>query len=732
MLLKRKPFPYFEQPDQMDCGPTCLRMVAKFYGKTVSLDYIRGFSETTREGSSLKALLESAEHLGFNAAGVKLSYRALQDSSHLPAIIHWQQYHFVVVYKMNDQNVWIADPAKGLLKMGREEFIVGWMGDEEEGIALLMETTEELNQETLNDGQTSRGFGFLYSYLFRYKRFLIQLIIGLLAGSLLQLLFPFLTQSVVDVGIRNQDIDFIYLILFAQVFLFLGRSGIELVRGWILLHLSTRINISLISDFFIKLMNLPIGFFDVKMTGDIMQRIADHGRIEELLTNTTLNILFSFINLVVFGGVLAWYSLDIFLVFTIGSLFYFLWVSMFLKKRRELDYEQFGQMGREHSKVIELIGGIQEIKLHNAETQKRWEWEDIQARLFRIEIKNLILEQKQMFGSTFINEIKNILITFIAAKSVVEGDITLGMMMAVMFIIGQLNTPIHQLIGFVYTAQDARIALERLSEIHNRPDEEEAEQKMNSIPDDKSITVSNLTFKYPGTGQPVLKDLDLTIPAQKLTAIVGASGSGKTTLMKILLKFYEPDGVLQYGDINLGDVSQKLWRSKCGVVMQDGFIFNDTIRNNVTLGDTMPDEDRFQKALEIAYIKSFVDELPLKAQTKIGTEGLGMSAGQKQRLLIARAVYKDPSFILFDEATSALDSTSERIIMENLNTFFKGRTAVVIAHRLSTVKNADQIVVLHNGLIAEKGTHKTLIENKGAYFNLVKNQLDLETLNDES
>jgi len=735
--VNMKKFPFYQQPDQMDCGPTCLRMITKYYGRSVSLYKLRKLSETTREGSSLKNIADSAEKLGFRTLGVKIDYNKLKEDAPLPCILHWNQNHFVVVYKIKKDTVWIADPGHGLIKLNKQEFLKNWIGENatestEEGIALLLEPTPKLKQKEEDDTESAKGgFSFLYQYLFRYKKFLFQLVIGLLAGSLLQLIFPFLTQSIVDIGIQNQDINFIYLILIAQLFLFAGRTSIELIRGWILLHLSTRINISLVSDFFIKLMNLPIAFFDSKMTGDIMQRINDHQRIENLLTTTSLNVLFSLFNLVIFGGVLAWYNVNIFLVFLLGSVLYFIWVVLFLKKRKDLDYKRFAQMSNEQSKVMELINGMQEIKLHNAEKQKRWSWEYLQARLFKIETKNLALQQTQTTGSNVINEVKNIFITILSAKLVIDGDITLGMMMAISYIIGQLNSPIQQLIGFIYTVQDAKIAIERLSEIHNKEDEELAgEEKIVELPTNADITLQNISFRYKGTQDKVIENLSLSIPANKITAIVGASGSGKTTLMKMLLKFYETEtGEMKFGNYNLNNISQQAWRNKCGVVMQEGYIFNDSIANNIAIGQDRIDNEKLIKAVEIANIKEFIENLPLGYNTKIGMEGVGMSTGQKQRLLIARAVYKNPDIICFDEATSALDAKNERIIMENLNLFFKERTAIVIAHRLSTVKNADQIVVLDKGKIIEKGTHQELVNLKGSYYTLVKNQLDLEKLN---
>jgi len=562
-----------------------------------------------------------------------------------------------------------------------------------------------------------------------HKRFLVQLVIGLLAASLIQLLFPFLTQSVVDVGIQHQDLHFVYLVLIAQLVLYLGNTAIELVRGWILLHLSARINITLISDFFIKLMRLPIGYFDSKQTGDILQRINDHQRIEQLLTTSSLSVLFSLFNLVLFGAVLLWYSTLIFAVFVLGSVLYIGWVLLFMKRRRDLDFKRFAQMGAEQSKVIELVQDMQEIKLHNAERQKRWGWEELQVKLYRISMKSLALQQTQGIGGGLVNELKNLFITILSAKLVIDGAITLGMMMSIAFIIGQLNGPIQQLIGFAYTAQDARIALERLSEVHGRANEQSDEGNVRELIPDQAITISGITFRYPGSAEPVLEGIDLKIPARKTTAIVGASGSGKTTLMKLLLKFHPlSGGSISYGATPLEQVAHDTWRNHCGTVMQEGFIFNDTVAGNMAVGHDQIDQERLMHSARVANIHEFVASLPLGFNTKIGSEGLGMSSGQKQRIRIARAVYKQPELLLFDEATSALDASNERTIMDNLRSFLKERTAVVIAHRLNTVRHADKIVVLDKGKVAEEGTHNELIEVGGIYFNLVRDQLQLERM----
>ncbi|HKR07274.1 MAG TPA: peptidase domain-containing ABC transporter [Bacteroidia bacterium] len=729
-------FPHYNQTGSRDCGPTCLRIISKYYGREISLLKLCRLCETDRQGTSINHISETAEKIGFRTLGVKLSYEKLKQEVLLPCIVFWRQQHFVVVYKIKKNKVFVSDPAHSLLEYSKEEFIENWIGNganekSNEGICLLLEPTHNLKKAEPDDIEKERGFKFLYQYLFRYKRFLLQLICGLIAGSLIQLIFPFLTQSIVDVGIKNKNINFVYLILVAQLFLFVGRTTVELLRSWILLHLSTRINISLISDFFIKLMNLPIAFFDVKMTGDLIYRIYDHQRIERLLTNTSLSVLFSFFNLIIFGAVLAWYSFNIFLIFLTGSIIYFAWITVFLTRRKELDYKKFRIQSDEQSKVIELINGMQEIKLHNAEKQKRWSWEFLQARLFKREIQSLKLEQIQTSGSGFINELKNILITVVCAKLVIEGKITLGMMLSVSYIIGQLNSPIQQLIGFIYSMQDAKIALERLSEIHNKEDEEvHPETKIYEIDGDSDIKLNKISFHYTGATEKIIKDLSLTIPAKKITAIVGSSGSGKTTLMKLLLKFYLPDeGLIKIGNIDLNNISQKSWRDKCGVVMQEGYIFNDTIANNIAIGIDRIDRKRLIEAVEVANIREFIEKLPLAYNTKIGMEGVGMSTGQKQRLLIARAVYKNPGIIFFDEATSALDAKNEQTIIKNLNSFFKGKTVVIVAHRLSTVKNADQILVLDNGKIIEKGSHHDLVSLKGNYFNLVKNQLELDHLN---
>lgn len=727
-----KHFPHYIQHDAMDCGPTCLRMVAAYYGKRYSLEGLREKSFITREGVSMLGISEAAEKIGFRSICVQVGYEKLQEAP-LPCIIHWNQQHFVVVYKLNDKHVWVADPGAGKLKYTKEEFCNCWLSsrknEEDTGVALLLEPTPEFYTiEDEGDEVNRKGFSFLYSYLRPYRGLVGQLLLGLLLGSMIQLMLPFLTQSVVDLGINNQNLGFIYLVLIAQLMLSFSSSAVDFIRGWILLHLGTRINIALISDFLIKLMKMPIAYFDSKMTGDILQRINDHKRIQDFLTGSSLSVIFSVFNIIIFGIVLLVYSGMIFLIFMGGSTLYVTYVWLFMKKRAELDHKRFAQQSANQSTVVQLVNGMQEIKLSACEQQKRWEWERIQAKLFRVNIKSLALRQYQDSGAVLINQSKNLLITALVASLVVKGEMTLGMMLSVQYIIGQLNSPVNELIAFARDMQDARLSMDRLSEVRDKPDEEDPTRELlREIPEGKEIRLQNLNFKYdPLSEYPTLDDINLVIPPGKQTAIVGMSGSGKTTLVKLLLGFYPPaSGDIFIGDTPLGSYSIREWRKRCGVVMQDGFIFSDSIAGNIAPGVEHIDKKRLRHAAEVANIHDFIEELPLAYNTKIGQEGHGLSQGQKQRILIARAVYKDPEFIFFDEATNALDANNERTIMNNLQTFFKGRTSVVVAHRLSTVRNAEQIIVIEQGRIAETGTHEALIALEGRYYKLVKNQLEL-------
>lgn len=718
----------------MDCGPTCLKMISKFYGKSYSIEYLRELSHVTREGISMLGISEAAERIGFRAISAKLNFQQLDNEVQLPCILHWNNSHFVVLppqdynSKKAKEKIVIADPAHGLVKIDRKAFEKAWLGNGKEGFVVILDPTEAFYQQ---DGvEPKRGFDFLFNYLKPYRRFVTQVLLSLVITSLLTLTLPFLTQSLVDYGINHQNMGFVYLILISQLILFVGSISIEVIRGWILLHINSRVNIHIISDFLLKLMKLPISYFDSKKIGDIHQRIGDHQRIQNFLTGTTLSTLFSFINLVVFSIVLSLYSWKILFVFLGFSIASVTWIVIFLKKRKNLDYNRFQRLSETENILFELINGMQEIKLNNSETSKRWQWEKLQVKLFKVNIDGLALGQYQQVGSAFFNQLKNILISYISATEVMNGNMTLGMMLSVTYIIGQMNSPLDQLLGFVQAAQDAKISLDRLREIHVREDEEKKTHINLAHSGDKtgSLFLRNLSFQYAGPSSPfVLKDINLTIPRGKVTAIVGTSGSGKTTLLKLLLGFYEPtEGNISIGDTDLKNISPKYWRSQCGTVMQDSFIFSDTIAKNISISDEHTNQHKLSHAVKVANIKQFIEQLPLKYHTKIGNEGNGVSGGQRQRIQIARAVYKNPGYLFFDEATSSLDANNERIIMENLERFFVGKTVVVIAHRLSTVKHADQIIVLENGAIAESGSHMDLIEQKGKYFELVKNQLELE------
>lgn len=735
--IKQKPFfmknliKKYIQLDSMDCGPTCLRIIAKYYGHIYTVQSLREKSYISREGVSMLGISKAAEAIGFRSSGVKITINGLKKSP-LPCILHWNQNHFVVCYKIKNDKFYIVDPTAGLITYNIDEFTRRWCSsktnDEDIGIALLLEPSP--NFYNLEDTylQKRHNFHFFFRYLRPYKKEIIQLILGMVTASILQLTLPFLTQSLVDTGIRDNNINFISLILTAQFIIFIAKLSVDFIRSWILLHINTRISIALISDFLIKLMRLPLHFFDTKMVGDIMQRIDDHNRIKTFMTGSSINTLFSFVNFIVFGIVLAYYNLSILGLFLLGNTLYIIWVLAFMKHRRELDIKRFSQAAGDQSNLFQLITGMQEIKLNNCETQKRWQWESIQVKLFKIKIKGLALEQYQQIGAAFFNQTTNIFISFLAARSVVEGGMTLGMMMSLTYIVGQLSSPIEQMIGFFRSLQDAQISLERLSEIHEKEDEEQTiNLKTTIIPNNKTLKIENLNFSYNGANWDyVLKDINLTIPQHKVTAIVGSSGSGKTTLIKLLLGFYNPNnGYIKIGDTLLQNINPHIWRSKIGSVMQDGFIFSDTIANNIAAGQDMIDKDRLQHAVEVANIREFINSLPLGYNTKIGMEGNGISQGQRQRILIARAVYKNPEFIFLDEATNALDANNEKEIMEQLHTFYKGKTVVVVAHRLSTVRNADKIIVLDKGYIVEQGTHTELTEKRGAYYKLVKNQLEL-------
>lgn len=727
-------FVYYRQMDQMDCGPTCLRMVARHYGRELDAEWLREQCGLTREGVSFGGIAAAAESAGMKTLAVKVPFANLAEAP-TPFIAHWRQRHFVVVYRVRRDTIYVADPGHGLIRYSRAEFMEGWLGRDAgadaAGLVLLLEPTPEFYEHDQAPGERPGGLRFLLPYFRPYKSLIGQLSLGLLVGGLILLCFPFLTQAIVDHGIQFQNLDFVYLVLAAQLMLFASQTGVDVVRSWILLHVGSRVHISLLSDFLRKLMRLPVAFFDAKTIGDLLQRVQDHDRVENFLSANTLTMLFSVVSVALFGVVLALYSPMIFFVFLGGTLLYLVWVLAFMKRRADLDYRRFDQASGNQSSVVQLINGMQEIKLNNSEKRRRWEWEAIQVRLFRISVKGLTLLQYQTMGGNFINELKNIFITVLAAKAVINGQLTLGQMLAVQYMIGQLNVPVRNFASFIQAWQDARLSLDRLAEIHRREDEEPAhDAKLRLLPQERTLVIDgDLTFRYGSPrSQPVLQDINLQIPEGKVTAIVGASGSGKTTLLKLLLKFYAPEqGRIRVGHVALSDIDTSIWRSRCGAVMQDGFIFADTIARNITESDaeSIVDRERLLRAVRIANLEELIERLPQGYNTRIGASGISLSGGQRQRVLIARAVYKDPDFLFFDEATSALDAHNERAIIERLEQFYQGRTAIVIAHRLSTVKNADQIIVMDRGRIVETGDHASLTAKRGAYFHLVKNQLEL-------
>ena len=725
----------FHQHDSMQCGIASLQMVCKYFGREYTLDSLSKLCFATTEGVSMLGINEAANTLGLHTACARISIAMLNEAP-LPCILHWNQNHFVVLYKIKkSKKFYVADPGKGLVAYTLDEFKQHWISTnsngEDKGIAMFLETTPAFftykmqGEEKIKE---KRSFRFLFGYVKKYRKYFGQIILGLVVGSLLQLVLPFLTQSIVDVGIKNQDIGFVWLILLGQLMLTISRTAIDFIRRWLLLHISLRINISLVSDFFIKLLKLPMSFFDTKLMGDLMQRMNDHSRVNTFLTQQTLNITFAMLTFVVFSVVLFFYNKLVFVIFLLGSILYGAWMTLFLKRRKVLDYELFEQQAINNNKTYEFITSMQEIKLQDCEQRRRWEWEDTQADLFGVQMKSLKLQQTQEAGSIFINEVKNIIITVVAATAVIHGQMTLGMMLAVQYIIGQLNSPVEQLMNFFYSLQDMKISLERINEIHQMDDENGKEGLQTSIEDkSEGIDIKNIMFKYdPHALRKTIDDVNIHIPQGKVTAIVGASGSGKTTLIRLMLGYYPVlEGKINIGNTDINKLNKKWWRRQCGVVMQDGVIFSESIARNIAVDDGDIDKERLLKAAEIACIKDYVMALPLKFNTKIGRDGVGLSQGQKQRILIAREVYKNPDYIFLDEATNSLDANNERNIVENLDKFYKGKTVVIVAHRLSTVKNADQIVVIDHGNVVEVGNHESLTAKRGAYYNLVKNQLEL-------
>lgn len=723
-------FPFFRQLDYRDCGPTCLRMIAKFHGKTFSREFLRDKAGITRMGVTMAGIADAAEAIEMHTLGMRIDLNSLVNEAPIPFIVPWRQKHFVVVHKTTKDKIYVADPAKGLLEYDHQDFLDAWTtAQDKTGFVLLFEPNPNFF-ELKEDKTKTKSFGFLWSYLKPYKKLINQLLVGFMIGIIIQFFVPFLMQSVVDVGVNNQDFSFIYLVLIAQLVLFISQTLVSIFREWLLLHLTGRFNIKMVSDFLFKMLKLPVNFFDTRNTGEYLQRIHDHERIQDFVSSSSFNMLYSVVLFLVFNFVLAFYNFKIFIFFLIGSVAYIGWTLFFLKKRAELDFKRFDQQSASQTSLVQIIDGVREIKINNSQRKNRWKWEQVQISLFKISMNSLKLAQYQSIGSNFINELKNIFITFLSASAVVNGEITLGMMLSIQYIVGQLNLPLSNFISFIQLWQDAKISLERLWQVHSKDDEDIAElNKAKELPENKSIHIKNLSFQYGSkSSQMVLKNISFEIPQGKTTAIVGASGSGKTTLIKLLLKFYEPtEGTILIGNTNLKDINNDYWRMNCGAVLQETFIFNDTIAGNISESEQneIMDRDKLKNAVYISNIEDFVERLPNKLNTELGASGIRLSGGQEQRLMIARAVYKNPEFVFFDEATSSLDANNEKVIMEKLNSFLNKKTSVIVAHRLSTVRNADTIIVLDDGEVVEQGNHEQLTMLKGRYYDLVKNQLEL-------
>lgn len=721
-------FPILRQLESRDCGPTCLRMILRHYGREYSINTLRQYCEVNKNGVNLLGIKAAAEKLGLDTLAARMSFDDVKQQPALPFIVHWKKNHFVVVYKIKHNSIYIADPNLGRVKMSQQLFLEHWLSGQETGIVLYLVPGDE--QAQVPEEAVTRGNRLLdmFSYLRSQRSLILQLLLGLFLSAGFEILMPFLSKEIIDTGVKAKDMDFIVLILLSQVTILVAKSVVEFIRSWMLLYISSRVNLTILISFVIKFLKLPLSFVEVRKPGDILQRINDHGRIENFITSNTFTTIFSLFNLLALGILLSYFNFRIFFVFALSSIIYFCWITIFLKKRRLIDKSRFEVTSATQSKVVQLIDGFQEIKISNSDEVKRWEWESLMAREFRVRVKSLTLTQYQQTGSLIITEGRNLLITFMGAAMVIKGELSIGTLFAVQFIVGQLIAPVESLIAFFQAMQDAKMSLERLQEINEMEDEEPetagVKQQVSVLPGD--IRVKDLSFRYPGTGSAfVLQNLNLIIPKGKVTAIVGLSGSGKTTLLKLLLKLHAPSkGIILAGDCSIGEISNYSWRNICGTVLQDGFIFSDTIARNIALGSDSIDDDRMQQAIRCANIEEFIHALPLGLETEIGNGAKGISQGQKQRILIARAVYKDPQILLFDEATNALDANNEQTIMHNLQQFFNNKTVVIVAHRLSTVRDADKIIVMENGRIVEEGSHTQLLYNNAAYSRLIKNQTE--------
>ena len=729
-MFESRNFPLVRQHDIMQCGVACLTMICRHFGLDLGLEDVAKHCFATKRGTTLLEISTSAKELGLDTVAAKLTVEELSRCP-MPCILYWDKRHFVVLYRtVDDRRFYIADPGKGFVKCSRKELEGHWiamnLNGEPRGIGMTVQPAADFDANRFHGRKRTReGYAILRESLSEHCKAFIMVGVAMLVGSLLQMLLPFLTQSIVDVGIKTRSISFIMLVLLGELLIVFGRTVADFVRRWVVMHISMRINIRLIGEFFLKLLRLPMSFFDTKLLGDMLQRISDHNRVQTFLTTQLFSMVFNVLTFIVFGIVLLIYDRMIFLVFMAGSIVYAAWVAVFLGRRKVLDYELFDRQGECHGKTYQMVTSMQEIKLQNCEQRRTEEWREKQRDLFGVQLKSLRLQQTQEAGSAFINELKNIVVVVLSATAVIGGDMTLGGMLAIQFVIGQLNSPVSQMVAFVYSMQDVKISLDRINEIHSQDDEDAGRIVIDGLDSPCDIRLNHLDFKYtPHALEKTIDDISVTIPSGKVTAIVGASGCGKTTLVKLLLGYYGVErGMISIGAHDMTEINLKAWRNHCGVVMQDGAIFSESIARNIAVDDGDVDSERLERAAYIANINSFVDRLPMKYDTVIGNDGIQLSKGQRQRILIARAIYKNPGYIFLDEATNSLDTTNEREIVAKLDEFYRGRTVVVVAHRLSTVRNADQIIVMDHGRIAEIGNHDSLVAKHGLYYELVKEQL---------
>ena len=724
MFLDRFPVEY--QMNSQDCGPASLKIIAKHFGKYYSLQFLRDRCGITKEGVSLLDLSTGAESIGLRTLAIKCTIADVVNNIPFPAIIFWKESHFVVVYRSDKKHVWVSDPAKGHVKYSHEEFKKGWyQQDEQQGVLLAVETTADFKNNQAEKRQRMNSFSDILKYFIPYKRNFSLILIIMLIVTALQGMLPFISKAVIDVGIKTSDMNFIYMILIGNIAILLSVMIFNVLRDWILLHITARVNISLISDYLIKLMKLPVTFFENKLLGDILQRAQDHERIRNFIMNNSLALVFSTLTFVVFSIILLIYNATIFYIFLSGSILYVCWVLLFLSIRKKLDWKYFELLSQNQSYWVETVSAIQDIKIYNYEKHRRWRWEEIQARLYHVNKRVLAITNAQNLGAQFIENIKNMGIVFFCAMAVIKGEITFGVMISTQFIIGMLNGPLVQFINFIVSAQYAKISFLRINEIRQLQDEEELLSIGNTtiLPKTRTLILENVSFQYTNNSPIVLRNIYLCIPENKVTAIVGGSGSGKSTLLKLLIRLYKPSyGEIKMDTMNVNAINLRQWRNMCGVVMQDGKVFSDTILNNIVLDDEHISYERLKEVCRIAQIEDEINAMPKGFETKIGESGRGLSGGQKQRLLIARALYRNPQYLFLDEATNSLDTINEKLIVEALNNAFQQRTVVVIAHRLSTIRHADQIIVLDKGSVVEVGNHDTLMEKKGAYFKMVASQ----------